>query len=439
MANALSIFVSHRVENSAFCHALVTALRNAGADVWYDERHLGSDLPMNTIQQELERRTIFILLLSRHAFASRQIRRETILAYELADRDPARVLLPVTVGTIEASDFAPGTSWLFLADFKRIEMSDYQPYPQAEAIGHVLHTLSLLSADNAPTPLAPQHPACAHDLIARGKALRDQRKLTEALPFYERATELTRHCFCAWANLGYIFCELGVYEQAISALSRALRLKCNDAATWNNMGRALNNVERYVEGLAASERSLVLDSTSRQAKYAWNNKGWALIGLGRYEEALTALDQSLALDPISQHAVHAWNNKGWVLNDLQRYEEALIAVEQALALDADPRQAVLAWNNKGWALKGLGRYDEALIAYDEALTVDPAYAHAWNGKGATLTDLSRYTEALSLYDQALALDPTLVLAWKNKAIALRGLGRIEEAAEAEAQAKALSK
>ena len=53
MATALPIFVSHSHEDGAFCQALVTALRGAGADVWYDEQNMGSGLLMSVIQSEL--------------------------------------------------------------------------------------------------------------------------------------------------------------------------------------------------------------------------------------------------------------------------------------------------------------------------------------------------------------------------------------------------
>lgn len=129
MATALPIFVSHSHEDSAYCHALVTALRNAGADVWYDEHNLESGQLMDVIMRELGRRKIFVLILSKHAFGSKWVRRETGWAYTLYDRDPTRVILPVTAGPIERDDFSPEHGWLFLEDFKRIEAPGYRPFP----------------------------------------------------------------------------------------------------------------------------------------------------------------------------------------------------------------------------------------------------------------------------------------------------------------------
>ena len=300
MAHALSIFISHSHEDTAFCQALTTALRGAGADVWYDERDLGADSPMDVIQQELERREIFIVLLSRHAFASRQIRRETVLAYELTDHDPTRMLLPVTVGDIQQSDFDPGTSWLFLADFKRIEASGYQPYPVAEAIGRVLDALPLAPTREATTANTPQPTESVNSLILHGMMLLRQGNRLDALARFERATQLDPNSFSAWGNVGYILNELGRYEQALPALDRAISLNRNDAPTWNNKGWALNGLQRYTEGLAACEQALTLDPTYA---YAWNNKGNALTNMQRYDEALAAYEQALILDPKYAHGL----------------------------------------------------------------------------------------------------------------------------------------
>jgi TIR domain-containing protein len=48
----MRVFVSHTHQDNAFCQALVTALRQAGADVWSDEHDLESSQLMLVIQRE---------------------------------------------------------------------------------------------------------------------------------------------------------------------------------------------------------------------------------------------------------------------------------------------------------------------------------------------------------------------------------------------------
>lgn len=178
---ALNIFVSHNYQDNELCVQIVRALREAGADVWYDEDQLGSGLLMEVIQRELGRRTVVIVILSKAAFASKWVHREAQWAYELADRDPTRIILPVTASPIERSDFSGENGWLFLADFKRIELPSFQPFPLDEAPRQVLLALALTPKGEAPTQVAPQALLTAPELLFHGKGLRAQGMFQDAL------------------------------------------------------------------------------------------------------------------------------------------------------------------------------------------------------------------------------------------------------------------
>ena len=226
----MQVFVSHSHEDDAFCRAVVAGLSSAGADVWYDEHNLGSGQLMEVIQRELGRRPIVILILSKAAFASRWVRREIGWAYELLDRDPSRLLLPITAGPIARDDFSPENGWLFLHDFKRVEASGYQPYPTEEAVRRLLHTLALTPAGEAPAPIAPQPSESLADLLERGKALKAQKRHAGAIALFERAAQLDARSFDAWANLGYTLSQEQRLVEALSAYNSALAL--NERQAW---------------------------------------------------------------------------------------------------------------------------------------------------------------------------------------------------------------
>lgn len=324
----MKVFVSHAHEDDAFCRTVVTGLRGAGADVWYDEHNLGSGQLMQVIQRELGRRPVVIVILSKAAFASIWVRREVTWAFELMDRDPSRLLLPVTGGAIERTDFDPEQGWLFLHDFKRVEARGLQPYPPQEAVRRLLRALALTPSGEASSPAAtagPQSSESADDLLARGKALSAQKKYAEAAPLFERATQLAPRSFDAWANLG----------------------------------RAYHETERHGPDVDAYDHALALDA---KQWWVWYNKGLALRYLKRYEEALAAYEQALALAPNSYSSYRAWIGKGAVLRDFMRYEEALAAYEQALAIKPND---LMAKHRRADTLRLLGRHAEAKEALRE--------------------------------------------------------------------------
>jgi tetratricopeptide (TPR) repeat protein len=395
MATALPIFVSHSHQDSAFCRALVTALRDAGADVWYDEHNLESGQLLDVIQRELGRRKIFVVILSKHAFGSTWVRRETVWAYSLYDRDPTRIILPITAGHIERGDFSPEQGWLFLEDFKRIEAPGLQPFPLQEAVERTLRALSLTPAGAAPTPTVPQPSESVDELIAHGKAL-SSFLVDSATEYFVRATELAPDSFDAWANLGHNYGQL----------------------------------ERWQDSLAASNRALAIDDSQA---FAWHTKCVALQQLQRHEEALAAFNYALVVDPVYREA---WIDIGKLLQKLQRNEDALDVYERALALD---EHDFATWIAEGNILSQLDRYEESLDAYNRALAEKPSYYvqhDIWVAKSNLLNSLQRYEEALTNINRALSRDKTAAKLG-IKVTALRGLGQTVEAEKAERSAKAL--
>ena len=95
MAEQFKVFVSHSHQDDAFCRQLVSALRGAGVDVWYDEHNMGSGQLGPTIERELKERPEFVLILSPAALASAWVEDEARWAYELYRKDRSHTILLV--------------------------------------------------------------------------------------------------------------------------------------------------------------------------------------------------------------------------------------------------------------------------------------------------------------------------------------------------------
>ncbi len=111
------VFVSHDRHDSGFCRVLVGALRDAGADVWLDERDLSWHALRDEIDRELPTRPYFVVVLSPDALASDQVSLAMDIARELRStrevRECVAVLaqpcrLPPTLGDFRQLDASSG-------------------------------------------------------------------------------------------------------------------------------------------------------------------------------------------------------------------------------------------------------------------------------------------------------------------------------------------
>ncbi|HST90073.1 MAG TPA: TIR domain-containing protein, partial [Ktedonobacterales bacterium] len=214
---ALHVFLSHAHQDKPFADALVHALRGGGANVWYDEHNLGTGQLLDEITRELRARPVFVVLLSKDAFASAWVKQECRWAFNLYNREPGRIILPVTVEKIEPADF---DAVLYLEDFKRVEAPGFKPYERGEACTRTLRALTLTPAGSVPVPAVPQPAESLDDLLTQGKALIGKKQYAAAIPFFERATRLDVKNSEAWANLAYSLDEVKRYEEALAAYDR---------------------------------------------------------------------------------------------------------------------------------------------------------------------------------------------------------------------------
>lgn len=269
----LKVFVSHSHQDDAFCRQLVSALRDADADVWYDEHNMGSGQLGPTIERELKARPVFVLILSPAALTSVWVEDEARWAYGLYRKDRTRTVQPVLAAPLSEDDI-----WLFLQDFKRIEAPGVKPYPPAEAVQRTLHALGLGETG----AMAPVQGETAEQLVTRGTALNLQEKYTEALPLLQRAAQLDPSSSDAWLNLAHALSMLDRHQEALAANERATTLNPTDVFTWGIKAGSLTALGRYQEALAAAEQAIALDPTNA---LVWEDKAHALKVLWRSKEA----------------------------------------------------------------------------------------------------------------------------------------------------------
>ena len=344
----MRIFVSHASEDNSFCHAIVMALRDAGADVWYDEHNLSGIAHRVEIARQMWRRPVFLVVLSNAALTSSAVQIECKSAFNRYRHNPTHLILPVVGASYDLDDVE---TLGYLTSTKRIEAAEHEPLPPDEAARRLICALELTPAGEASPPVASQLTEDVDELLTRGRALIAQKQYAEALPLVERASQLAPSSSDAWIILSIILDDLGRPSEALAAVECAVAVyDAYDATTWHI-------------------------------------KGGAFIRLGYWQEALASYDQALAHDP---SLAFLWSERGRVLAHLERYSDALAAYDEALALNA---AYVSAWVNKGKMLDILKRYDEALVAYDKANALDPYYPYGWVGRAATLRKLGRTAEA----------------------------------------------
>jgi len=260
-------------------------------------------------------------------------------------------------------------------------------------------------------------PDSAEANYTRGSALKEQKRLAEALAAFDRAIALKPDYAEAHNSRGIVLANLDRFDEAIAGFDGAIALKPDYAEAHNNRGIVLQDLRRLDDALANFDKAIALQPGNARAH---NNRGVALHDLKRLDDALASHDKAIALKPDYSEAYY---NRGIVLQDLKRLDDALADFERAIGLK--PNYAP-AHNNRGVVLANLNRLDDAVVGFDGAISLKPDDAEAYNNRGNVLQDLNRFDDAIADFDKAIALMPNFAEAYGNQGYCLLKMGRFEQ-------------
>jgi len=230
--------------------------------------------------------------------------------------------------------------------------------------------------------------------------LHQQGRLAEAERIYREVLQRQPNHFDALHLLGVIALQTRQTEQGVELIKKAIGLNADNAAAYQNLGKALLDLKRPAEALASYDKAIAIKPDYAEA---YSNRGNAQLRLKRPAEALASYDNAIALKP---DYAEAYSGRGSALLDLKRPEEALASYDKAIALKPDFAGA---YNNRGNALRNLKRLADALASYNKAIALEPNFAEAYNNRSALFLTRGEFDKALSDSNKAIQLDPKYVV------------------------------
>ena len=166
----------------------------------------------------------------------------------------------------------------------------------------------------------------------------------------------------ALVNLGFIYSKIGEKEIALLNYQKAVSLNPNQSELHFNVGRELQDLERYDESLRAYKNAINLNNNYSEALL---NQGIVLKKIKQLDKAIDSIKKAVELNPLLPEAQ---SSLGHTLVELKRHEEALVCFDRAIS--AQPNYAE-AWSNKGHTLVELKRHEEALVCFRKTKEIKP--------------------------------------------------------------------
>jgi tetratricopeptide (TPR) repeat protein len=210
----------------------------------------------------------------------------------------------------------------------------------------------------------------------------DKQKLTEArgkiqyiISLYQKAIDLNPKYTDAWYNLGQLYNEVGLLNEALRCFKQTIELDPEFKDAYLSLANILRDTENAEKAISAYKENIRLLK---------DNPDIYVNVVLEYKKAIKDFPQQASLYKAAQE--EAINNFITLINE------------------QNPPRANLFFN-LGCLYQEMGDSERAISAYSKTLEINPSHENALNNLGNTYRDLGKMEEALKTYEKALKVNP----------------------------------
>jgi protein O-GlcNAc transferase len=217
--------------------------------------------------------------------------------------------------------------------------------------------------------------------------------------------------------LGVAFYQEHQFEEAIYWIRKAINLKSDDAATYNNLANALVKISFYEEAIENYNQAITLKTDYKEAYF---NRGVAQKHHSQLADAIESFEVSIKFE---YNLLQAYTNQGELYFSLRNFEKSLVSFLNALKINSSPQLFL----KLGLVYFSLGKFTESVSSYSQCLELDPIDTEALFYKANSLQKLSSFSEAITYYSKTIDLDNQYTSAYVNRGIAFNAIKKYEHA------------
>jgi serine/threonine-protein kinase len=199
-----------------------------------------------------------------------------------------------------------------------------------------------------------------------------------------------------WLNYDLGSATKDLAEQ-IGCYRAALAIRPKSSATYNNLGKVLDDMNDADGAIRHYEKAIAIDPSFAAAH---NNLGGSFYAHKKdLKGAIRCYKEAIRLDP---KLAPAYYNLGIPLRDLKDWDGAIKACEKAIALKANYGEA---YRDLALALEGKNDLDGAIRNYEKAIAINPDDLRAHGNLGNALRAKKDFDRAIRHYEKVIAIDP----------------------------------
>lgn len=254
-------------------------------------------------------------------------------------------------------------------------------------------------------------------LFDKAFKLHQSNDIVNAKILYEKILTSDPTHFDSTHLLGVVFYQEHQFEEAIYWIRKAIDLKSDDAAAYNNLANALVKISFYGEAIENYNQAIRIKTDYKEAYF---NRGIAQKNHFLIEDGIKSFEISINY---KYNLLKSYINQGELYFSLYNFEKSLFSFLNALKINKSPQLYL----QLGLVYFSLGKYTESASSYSQCLELDPINTEGLFYKANSLQKLSNFSEAITYYSKTIELDNQYTSAYVNRGIAFNAIKKYEYA------------
>jgi len=206
-------------------------------------------------------------------------------------------------------------------------------------------------------------------------------------------------------DLGFAYCQLGNYTQAVSDYNKAIELDPQLADAYVGRGLSYANQGKFVQAISDYNKAITLEPTFAEA---YNNRGIFYLHQGDSIQAISDLTKAIYEDPLD---VKAYYNRGCSYAKQGNSIQAVSDYSRAIEIDSSYADA---YYNRGLSLAQQKFFAQALFDFNKTIEINPNYGDAYNNRGIIYAMQGNFAQAISDFNKAIKINPKDKEAYNNR-------------------------
>ena len=162
-----------------------------------------------------------------------------------------------------------------------------------------------------------------------GAILAGQKKLDEAIIYFEKSIQISPNYADAYNNLAGVLADQKKYNKAIEYLEKAIQIKPNLFEAYYNLGNTLSAIEKYFESINNYNQAIKIKPNYAKA---YNKLGNVYRTLNDFENAISCYEKTIEID---SNYSDTYNKLAILYCDIGRVNDARKCFQELFKLKPD--------------------------------------------------------------------------------------------------------